>query len=416
MPNPFESLFTAILDDDRAKAKKLLESDPTMNRLTYILLFTFAVLALALFPATGLGGQPFTLSTRMVREGAPAGVRWTIPRSAAFGTEPAGPELLMTLSKLSKTGTDVYQGLAFTTSSDGGETWTPLTELPYAARPLREGITGMFGAAVPVFHAPTGKILLLGNCVGYTNYGTPAVKLTGVRYPAYAVFDPATRKWSADYTVLDGEEDANTTSGFPWILADGTLLWPCNGGRVLRASFDGVKLTILGRGPQIEGLGKQPKNTGEYHLTQLGDRFYLALRCPDQNRIAVSTDGRTFEPAVELRWDDGTLVPSAATQMRWIRQQGRLYLVYTRVDESSKGIFRNRAPLWMAELDPATLHLKKSTEVIAVPISPGRDDLGNFGTTFVNDKLSLVTTSEFGRTPTSNSRVYLTRVVATGKE
>jgi hypothetical protein len=373
------------------------------------------VAALLPFLATSLGAQPFVVSTQMVLEGAPPGCRWTIPRIAAFGTNAAHPEMLMTLCKLSQTGTDVYLGPAFMASNDGGESWSPLTELPYAARPLRAGIMGVFGAVVPVFHAATGKVLLLGNCVGYTGFGTPAAKLTAVRYPAYAVYDPATRKWSPDYTVLDREEDANTTSGFPWILPNGTLLWPCNGGRVLKAAFDGVKLTILARSPQIEGLGKQPKNSGEYHLTELGNKFYLAMRCADQNRIAISADGQNFEPAVELRWDDGSLVPSISTQMRWIRQQGRLYLVYTRVDSSSQGIFRNRAPLWMAELDLATLRLKKSTEVIAVPISPGRDDLGNFGTTFVNDQLSLVTTSEFGRTRASNSRVYLARVTASGK-
>jgi len=301
------------------------------------------------------------------------------------------------------------------TSSDGGKTWSDLTELPYAPRQLREGITGMMGATVPVFHPSTGKLLLLGNCVGYTNYGTPKVKLTGLRFPAYAVYDPVTKKWSENYTVLDGETDANTTSGMPWIQPDGSLLWPCNGGRVLKASFDGEKVTILGRSPQIEGLGKLVKNTGEYHLTKLGERFYIAMRCPDKNRIAVSTDGQNFDPAVELQWDDGSPVPSAATQMRWVRQQGRLYLVYTRTNENSKGIFRDRAPLWMAEMDTATLRLKKATEVIAVPISPGRDDLGNFGTTYVNEELSLVTTSEFGRTRASNSRVYVTRVMEGGE-
>ncbi|MBA4015695.1 MAG: hypothetical protein C0483_00760 [Pirellula sp.] len=371
-----------------------------------------ALLALAFSLHTGasLRADSFVLSTRLVREGAPEGVRWTIPRVAAFGGEANRPELLMTLSKVSKTGTDVYRGLAFTTSTDGGETWTELTDLPYEARELRDGIMGMFGATVPVFHPQSGKVLLLGNCVGYTNYDTSAVKLTGVRYPAYAVYDPATRAWSADYTVLTGEENANTTSGFPWIQPDGTLLWPCNGGQILQASFDGSALTVLGRSPQIEGLGKQPKNTGEYHLTKLGDKYFLAMRCPDQNRVAVSDDGLHFAPAVELRWDDGTPVPSLATQMRWIRRQGKLYLVYTRVDASSQGIFRNRAPLWMAEFDVTTLRLRKATEVIAMPISPGRDDLGNFGTTFVNDRLSFVTTSEFGRTRASNSRVYLTRI------
>ncbi len=376
---------------------------------------TWFLATLLLLPTSSGGAPPFVVSTRMVQEGPPPDGHWTIPRVAAFGAN--GGELLMTVSKRGRTGTDVYRGLAFTTSSDGGETWAALTDLPYAAHRLRDGITGMFGATVPVFHPQTGKILLLGNCVGYTNYGTPAVKLTGMRFPAYAVYDPARRKWSADYTVLEDQEDSNTTSGVPSILPDGTLLWPCNGGHVLKAAFDGEKLKVFARSPQIGGLGKQPKNTGEYHLTKFKNSFYITLRCPDQNRIAVSADGQVFAPAVELHWDDDTIVPSAATQMRWISQRDRLYLVYTRTDPVNKGIFRSRAPLWMAELDTDTMRLKKSTEVIVVPISPGRDDLGNFGTTFVNEELSLVTTSEFGRTPASNSRIYLTRIVAApGKE
>lgn len=360
----------------------------------------------------GLPAPPFAVTTRLVREGAPAGFRWTIPRVCALEAKDARPAWLMTMSKLSTTGTDVYRGVAFTLSTDGGETWSALTELPYGARPLCEGIVGMFGAMVPMYHAQTAKVLLLGNCVGYTHYDTPAVKLTAVRHPAYAVYDPAAGKWSETYTVLDHEEEANTTSGFPWLLPDGSFLWPCNGGYILKAAFDGKAVSILGRSPQIQGLGKQAKNTGEYHLTQAGGKFYLAMRCPDQNRIAESDDGFHFAPAVELRWDDGKLVPSSSTQMRWIRQGGRLYLVYTRADSTSQGIFRNRAPLWMAELDTASLRLKQATEIIAVPISPGRDDLGNFGTTFVSDTLSLITTSEFGRTRASNSRTYLTRIVA----
>ena len=372
--------------------------------------FTFFCLLLA----TSLTAQPFTITTQLIREGSEKGSRWTIPRAAAFPSQDksAPDRLLMTMARLSTTGTDVYSGIGYLTSEDEGKTWSDLTELPYASKPLREDIQGMFGAVLPVYHPQTGKVLILGNCVGYTNYGTPKVKLTGMRFPAYAVYDPKTQKWSDDYTVLLDQEDANTTSGFPWIQEDGSLLWPCNGGQVLRATFDGEKLTVTGRSSRIQGLGKAPKNTGEYHLTKLDDSFFLTLRCPDQNRVARSQDGQNFEPAIPLTWDDETLVPAVATQMRWVRQQGKLYLVYTRADDSSKGIFRNRAPLWMAEYDTTRMRLKKATEVIAVPISPGRDDLGNFGTNFINDRLSFVTTSEFGRTKGSNSRVYLSRIEA----
>lgn len=375
-----------------------------MPRLAFMLSLTISIFVNCNIHAT----PPFTLSTQLVREGSPPEFHWIIPRATAISEK----ELLMTLAKRGAVGTDIHFGLGFTTSGDGGKTWEPVADLSYTTHLLREGITGMFGATVPVFHPQTGKVLLLGNCIGYTNYNTPAVKLTGIRYPAYAVYDPMTRKWAEKYTVLDDQEDANTTSGIPWILPDGNLLWPCNGGQILKASFDGTKLAILARSPRIEGLGIQAKNTGEYHLTKAGDRFFLAMRCPDQNRIAVSEDGMKFTPAVPLRWDDGEVVPSSSTQMRWIRQADRLYLVYTRTNPEGKRVFRQRAPLWMAEMDTTKLRLMKATEVVVVPMSPGKDDLGNFGTTFVSDKNSLVTTSEFGRTPESKSRVYVTHVTA----
>src|SRR5258708_2358372 len=91
-------------------------------------------LALSLGAAISLGATiasaapPFDLATQLVREGGPEGVRWTIPRVAAIGVEQARPELLMTLSKVGKTGTDVYRGLAFMTSHDAGETWSPLVD------------------------------------------------------------------------------------------------------------------------------------------------------------------------------------------------------------------------------------------------------------------------------------------------
>src|SRR4051794_37929594 len=84
---------------------------------------------------------PFTLSTQLVREGAPPEFHWIVPRATAISET----ELLMTLGKRGAVGTDIYLGLGFTTSGDGGKTWVPVTDLPYTTHPLREDITGMFG-------------------------------------------------------------------------------------------------------------------------------------------------------------------------------------------------------------------------------------------------------------------------------
>jgi hypothetical protein len=113
-------------------------------------------------------------------------------------------------------------------------------------------------------------------------------------------------------------------------------------------------------------------------------------------QLAKSSDGLTWQSAVTLQWEDGTAVTgSMNTQMHWVTQSNVLYLVYTRQDASNTDILRYRAPLWMAEVDPVTLRLKKDTEQIVMSITDNRAQLGNFGTTAVTPDLSIVTSNEW---------------------
>ena len=50
------------------------------------------------------------------------------------------------------------------------------------------------------------------------------------------------------------------------------------------------------------------------------------------------------------------------TQQHWLKQGDSLFLVYTRRSELSRGVFRSRAPLWIARIDPDTLRLIRETE------------------------------------------------------
>ena len=70
-----------------------------------------------------------------------------------------------------------------------------------------------------------------------------------------------------------------------------------------------------------------------------------------------------------------------------------LYLVYTRRAVWNEHVFRNRAPLFMAEVDTDTLTVKRNTERIVVPDRGAR--LGNFNVTPIDETETWVIAAEW---------------------
>ena len=75
-----------------------------------------------------------------------------------------------------------------------------------------------------------------------------------------------------------------------------------------------------------------------------------------------------------------------------------MYLVYTRKDASNSGVIRWRSPLFMAQVEPKTLRLIRSTERVVLPIvGDGVNDpdkvpmMGNFHVTNTSPDESWVT-------------------------
>ena len=60
-------------------------------------------------------------------------------------------------------------------------------------------------------------------------------------------------------------------------------------------------------------------------------------------------------------------------------------------------VFRHRAPLFIAEVDPERLRVIRSTEKIAVPERGAR--LGNFGCCRISDRESWIVASEWMQSP-----------------
>ena len=73
-----------------------------------------------------------------------------------------------------------------------------------------------------------------------------------------------------------------------------------------------------------------------------------------------------------------------------------LFLVYTRTGASNDHVFRHRAPLFIAQVDPGKLCVIRRTERILVPERGAR--LGNFGVTEVNEHETWVTVAEWMQT------------------
>ena len=100
----------------------------------------------------------------------------------------------------------------------------------------------------------------------------------------------------------------------------------------------------------------------------------------------------TYKEPRPWTWDDGTELATGDTQQHWLKLKDKLFLVYTRVTPDNSHVFRHRAPLFMAEVDPKRLCLIRNPEVVLVRERGAR--LGNFQVTQLPDK-AIVTVSEW---------------------
>lgn len=322
----------------------------------------------------------------------------TLPGQGQNGT----PAILCTASKdLNDNHSDVFYDIAYTVSTNLGDNWTPYNVIPqYDWKTLPNGYRGMLIDPVPVYHAATGKIILLGMAQSYdANFGKKQT------YPAYAVFDPTIEAWSADWQLFDWPQVfGHAGSSYPHIDEQtGKVLWPIHSTsgsgalQVVTASFDGTSLIYESMSGTVPNTGVHGNRSGiEASLTMFGGEYFLTSRDDTNNRLTKSVNGIDWQPAVDLQWEDGTLiVGSMNTQMHWITRPDGLYLVYTRQDSVNSDVFRYRAPLWMAKMNPETLRLKKETEHNVMPNTTDRAQLGNFGTLDVTPELSIVTSNEW---------------------
>lgn len=333
---------------------------------------------------------------------------WCHPRAGIVpgGGRDGAPRVVMTMNTLDLSGSDVFKAMYGMHTDDLGQTWQSAEKIP-ALAPRYETIDGHRRPVAvsdfwPRWHSATRTLLGTGHTVVYTPQWQ--VKQPRPRHTAYARYDAAANTWS-EWKKLAMPQDlalADCGAGCTqrWDMADGTILLPVyfrSSGKssqvaVAVCRFDGEQLTCdhLGR---AMGVDDDTRGLHEPSLTKFGDEYFLTIRNDLRGYVTRSRDGIDFEPIRVWRFDDDSLLGNYNTQQHWVTHSDGLFLVYTRRGAGNDHVFRHRAPLFIAEVDPANLRVIRRTEQILVPQRGAR--LGNFGVTDVSPDETWVTVAEW---------------------
>ncbi|MBL9091365.1 MAG: exo-alpha-sialidase [Planctomycetaceae bacterium] len=347
--------------------------------------------------------------------------------SQCRGTAFPDGRILLTAQEIERKGAHGYRDLFQFESCDAGQTWSK----PRRMEPLRRGVINaatkderVVGDLCPRYHANTGKVLGTGKTFTFRG-GTKEDR--SAEEVSYAVYDPQSDAWSglkivempkADHEgkpILQPNAGCNDRVDLP----KGDILLPIRYGKdakkrcyttiVARCRFDGQTLTYVEHGSELS----RDKNRGLYEpsLHALGGKFYLTMRADDTAFVSVSSDGLNYSEPKEWTYDDGQVLGSYNTQQHWASHACRLYLVYTRRGAGNDHIFRHRAPLFIAEVDPVRLCVLRATEQIALPHNHA--DIGNFDVIPVSEKETWIVAAEslvHGKRNGENNGVLAARV------
>lgn len=350
----------------------------------------------------------FTVKLETVLKHDDGAFLWFHPRATAI---PGG--VVMTIQKHLKI-SDYYSGVHFMTREGLDGAWHgPVLppELDWQQQP--DGVTISVADVTPGFHAATGKVIALGCRVRYSPAGLQLDDVKRAHQTVYAVLDPTSRRWTP-WQVLELPDDEQfnfaRNACSQWLVKpDGSVLVPLYIGKsaedrfsttVAECRFDGAKLTFVRHGNVLRL--EIARGLYEPSLIAWGGRYYLTLRNDVRGYVSTSDDGLQFAEPKPWTFDDGVELGSYNTQQHWLAHSDGLFLVYTRRGANNDHIVRNRAPLFMAQVDPETLQIIRGTEQVVVPERGA--ELGNFGASAISADESWVTVSEGMFMPDSKAR------------
>lgn len=319
---------------------------------------------------------------------------------AADDTTP--PTVVLTTQPLMLTGSDVFYALNSSVSRDWGKTWSPLTpQAGFERWKIEDGIEETVSDFTPAWHQASGKLLGTGHTVRYRDNRVMKVR---PRFTAYSIYDPSADTWGKPKVMKMPDEAKFENSGAGSVqrydLPDGNILLPVyykdpKKGKfsvtVCLCRFDGSELTYLKHGSELSIDVR--RGFAEPSITRFGERFFLTLRNDVHGYVTSSSDGLTYDKPRRWTFDDGSDLGNYNTQQHWVTHPTGLYLVYTRRGADNDHVFRHRAPLFIARVDPEKLHVIRSTEQVLIPQRGAR--LGNFGIAQVSPTQTWVIASEW---------------------
>lgn len=333
---------------------------------------------------------------------------WCHPRAGIVpgSKDTDTPSIVMTMNKLDLAGSDVFYGMYGLLTNNLGKEWTIPKELKTLA-PQFEIIDGVKRPVAvsdfwPKWHNTTKTLLGVGHTVAYTSNWKVANPRP--RSTAYSIYDIQKGEWGnwQKLEMPDKEKFYNAGAGCVqrYDLKNGEILLPIyfrpegknSRVTVCKCSYNGKKLKYLAHGTELE-LNDETRGLGEPSLTKFRSDFFLTIRNDKKSFVARSEDGLHYDTYQTWKFDDGTELGSYNTQQHWLTHSEGLFLVYTRKGADNNHVFRHRAPLFMAEVDPEKLCVIRATEQILVPERGAR--LGNFGVTHISPEESWVTVSEW---------------------
>lgn len=378
-----------------------------------LLLFAAFAVRSSAQPAT----TSFSIEQTVATQGFAGGFCWVHARAGVVpATSQSPPQVIMTMQQLQLSGSDVFFALNEMRTTDLGASWSPPHQQQSFARIPFE-FDGHHDLEVtvcdftPKWHAHTGRLLGTGQTVVYENN---AVRHVRPRSTAYAVYDPLTATWSAWQSLQMPDEPRFQNAGAGSVqrldLPGGDVLLPVYfkeieanqyATTVVRCSFDGQTLSYQSHGNELT----IPVKRGLYEpsITRFGDRLFLTMRNDDHGYVAVSDGPESLQFSEPRKWtfDDGSDLGNYNTQQHWISHPRHgLWLVYTRRGADNDHVFRHRAPVFMAQVDPEKLQVIRATEQIVVPEKGAR--LGNFGITEINPDETWIIAAEWMQGPAPN--------------
>jgi len=342
----------------------------------------------------------YDLKLEAIHRGFDGRYCWVHARAGAIPGR--APRVVLTMQKLLLTGSDVFYALNEMRTDDGGRRWSgPVEHATLGRRQEDGGVVAVVCDFTPAWHRKSGKLLGTGHVARYI--GDKLMPAPRPRQTAYSVYSEKARIWTAWRTMEMPDRVKYFSAGAGCTqrvdLENGYILLPLSfsdGKRpststVARCTFDGDVLRFVEHGSEL--TTDVPRGYGEPSLARFGGRYYLTLRNDVKGYVTSGADGLHFDTPKPWTWDDGTELGNYNTQQHWVTHSDALYLVYTRRGANNDHVFRHRAPLFMAQVDPERLCVLRATERILVPQRGAR--LGNFGVVTVSPRETWVTAAEW---------------------